>query len=261
MKVPQCVEAPLSSQSVTALGDQINQLDLCHKLAAKLCVTKLVPKTYQNEPYAGAVAIFWGAHLGLNAMESLQNIAVINGTPTLWGDALVAIVKASPHCEYLTTIFDEENKKAIVKTKRKGEPEETRTFSLDDAKRAGLAERETYKKHPKRMLQARARSHLLRDVYADLIKGFQIREITEEDYANYGAGEKDITPPPETDSKTLRALTAEIKHENLHVALSEATTEEELQKIRADITALAESQDKMNLKTLWVARRQELQDG
>ena len=68
---------------------------------------------------------------------------------------------------------------ATCKTKRKGDPVEvTRSFSIEDAKAAGLLSQNkpTWKLYPRRMLQMRARSWALRDKYADLLKGLQVRE-------------------------------------------------------------------------------------
>ncbi len=183
-----------SDPATKLLLQQTQQLDLAYGLAQKFCQTELVPKAYRNKPADGAVAIQWGAEIGLQPLQAMQNIAVINGNPSLWGDSLIALVKGSGLCEYLQTEYIEENGNLICRciTKRVNEPEEYREFSWNDAIVAGLANRDTYKNYPKRMLQNRARTHLLRDVYADVLKGFKVREIEEEDQETQQ--EKDITP-------------------------------------------------------------------
>ena len=187
-------------KKLQALQEQVQTLELCRQLGNHYAHTDMVPKQYQGKPESAAVAIQWGIEIGLQPLQALQNIAVISGVPALWGDALIAIIKGSGCCEYIRSEFDDTTMTAHVATKRKGEPEEVRSFSLDDAKKAGLLNRQTYQQHPKRMLNARARSHVLRDVYADLLRGFQVREIVEEDHPI----EKDITP--KTSSDTLKAL-------------------------------------------------------
>lgn len=175
---------------------QVQTLDMCRQLGHHYAQTDMVPKQYRGKPEDAAVAIQWGMEIGLQPLQALQNVAVVNGNATLWGDALVALVKQSGQCEYLTTQWDEPAMTAIVSTKRKGEPtEETRTYSMADAEKAGLAGRQTYQQHGKRMIQARARSHVLRDVYADLLKGFQVREVVEEDRDAFGEDYK--TPAKE----------------------------------------------------------------
>ena len=180
-----------SVQRMQSLVISLHTLEMCRSLAHHFCSTEMVPKQFREKPEDGAVAIMWGNEIGLDPLQSLQNVSVVNGTPSLWGDALTAIVKGSGQCEYLTSTFDDSTMTATVKTKRVNEPEEIRSYSMDDAKKAGLATKDTYMKHPKRMLQARARSHLLNDVYPDLLKGIKIREVMEEDGPRK---EVDVTP-------------------------------------------------------------------
>jgi len=196
----------LGKNSIELLRQQVEQLEVSRQLANHYCNTDMVPKQYQGKMESGAVAIQWGAEIGLSPLQALQNIAVINGNPSLWGDALIAIAKGSGQCEFITTHYDEEARRATVTTKRVGEPEESRSYSAQDAENAGLMGRDTYKKHLPRMLAARARSHVLRDVYADLLKGFQVREIMEEDRQQI---EKDITPTAKPASALRRPAKAE----------------------------------------------------
>lgn len=251
--VQQASPPALPAGALAELRNEVDELAVCFQLAEGLCNTQLVPQQFRGRPADGAVAILWGRHLGLNSTASLQNIAVINGIPTLWGDALVAIVKGNPACKYLTSDFDEENLVSTVKTQREGEPEEVRTYSWADATRAGLSTRDTYAKHPKRMLQARARSHLLRDVYADLLKGFQIREIIEEDDEVYGL-EKDVTPPPNTNSETLRELVMDAPEEqgmSIEDFIIGCRTSEDFEQAREMIRELPDGKEKERLKVVW----------
>lgn len=173
-------------RKIEALQVQVHTLEMCRQLGHHYAQTEMVPKQYRGKPEDAAVAIQWGMEIGLQALQSLQNVAVVNGNATLWGDALVALVKQSGQCEYLSTDWDESTQTATVRTKRKSEPEESRSYSMADAQQAGLTSRQTYQQHGRRMIQARARSHVLRDVYADLLKGFQVREVVEEDKEIYG---------------------------------------------------------------------------
>jgi hypothetical protein len=63
------------------------------QMAAK---SQLVPKEYRNQPEDIMLAVQLGSEVGLRPMQSLQNIAVINGRPAVWGDALPGLCKASP---------------------------------------------------------------------------------------------------------------------------------------------------------------------
>lgn len=140
-----------------------------------LAESDLVPKDFKGKPANCLIAIQWGAELGLKPLQALQNIAVINGRAGLWGDAVIALVRSSPLCEYITETDD--GKTATCRVKRRGEGEEVRTFSVDDAKAAGLSGKQgPWTQYPKRMRQMRARAFALRDVFPDVLKGMPIAE-------------------------------------------------------------------------------------
>lgn len=164
-------------------------LDEAMRLADMLATSNLVPKNYQNKPSDILVACSWGSEIGLKPLQALQNIAVINNVPAVWGDAVVALVRGSGLCEYINQDWDEATKTATCTVKRKGEPEQVRTFSYEDANIAGHLGKDTYKKNLRRMLSIRARAFALRDVFADVLKGLKVAEEVM-DYPE----EKDITP-------------------------------------------------------------------
>jgi len=186
----------MTQQTVVAVQQPKNgflmepqSLNEAMELANMLSSSNLVPKPYQNKPADVLVACQWGAEIGLKPLQSLQNIAVINNIPAVWGDAVVALVRASGLCEYIKQDWDEQTKTATCTVKRKGEPEEVRTFSYEDANIAGHLNKDTYKKNLRRMLSIRARAFALRDVFADVLKGLKVAEEVM-DYPE----EKDITP-------------------------------------------------------------------
>lgn len=145
------------------------------KLAEYMAKSDFVPKVYQGKPHNILIAVQMGAELGLKPMAALQNISVINGYPCLWGDSMLAIVKTHPDFEYIKEY--EENSVAICKLKRRNEPEHTSTFSQEDAKTAGLANKSgPWSQYPKRMRQMRARSWAIRNVFPDALKGLSVAE-------------------------------------------------------------------------------------
>mgnify|MGYP000673876712 FL=1 len=157
------------------------------EFAGLLAKSDIVPKDYQGKPGNVLVAIQWGMEIGLQPMQAMQNIAVINGRPSIWGDAMIALVRASPSFEYITETQDDKEATCVIK--RKGEPEAIRTFSMDDAKRAGLTGKSgPWTQYPKRMMQMRARSWALRDVFPDVLKGMICAEEAMD------SGPRDVTP-------------------------------------------------------------------
>ena len=142
-----------------------------------LAKSSLVPKEFKGKPEDILVAIDFGYMIGLNPMQSLTNIAVINGRPSIWGDAALALVKGSGKLEYIKEYFENDDV-AVCEVKRKDEPVAVvRKFSVEDAKKAGLwGKSGTWSQYPKRMLQMRARSWALRDTFPDVLSGIQIIE-------------------------------------------------------------------------------------
>lgn len=140
-----------------------------------LADSDMVPKDFRGKPGNCLIAMQWGNELGMKAIQAIQNIAVINGRPALWGDAVIALVRSSPLCEY---VQEEDNGHAATcKVKRRGEPEQSRTFGMDDAKQAGLLGKQgPWMQYPKRMRQMRARAFALRDVFPDVLRGMPVAE-------------------------------------------------------------------------------------
>jgi len=158
-----------------------------------LAGSSMVPKAYQGKPQDILVCVQWGYEIGLAPMQALQNIAVINGKPSVYGDAALALVQASSVCESIEETIEGEgtaNPVAICIARRVGRPAVIAKFSVEDAKRAGLwGKQGPWQAYPKRMLQMRARGFALRDAFPDVLRGL----ITAEEAADYPA-ERDITP-------------------------------------------------------------------
>lgn len=144
----------------------------------------MVPDHYQGKPANVLVAIQWGYELGLAPMQALQNISVINGKPSIWGDSMLALVKAHPAFRGIHEQFEGDT--AVCDVKREmanGEIETTRaTFSIAEAKQARLTDKKgPWQSYPNRMLKLRARGFALRDAFPDAIKGL----ITTEEAKDY----------------------------------------------------------------------------
>jgi hypothetical protein len=169
-----------------------------------LASSQMVPKAYQGKPQDIMVCVQWGYEIGLAPMQALQNIAVINGKPSVYGDAAMALVQASPVCEDVEEYFENEgtpNPIAVCVAKRKGRKPVVAKFSVEDAKRAGLwGKQGPWSAYPKRMMQMRARGFALRDAFPDVLKGL----ITAEEAQDY----------PEELSKNSKAISLQAKPAN-----------------------------------------------
>ena len=150
-----------------------------------VAASEFAPKDFRGKGGSCVLAIQFGAEIGLSPMQALQSIAVVNGRPSIYGDAAVAVVKASPLCEYVTETVEGEGDRMVATctAQRRGDPSPTvRQFSVADAKQAQLwGKPGPWTQYARRMLQMRARGFCLRDCFPDVLKGL----VTAEEAQDY----------------------------------------------------------------------------
>lgn len=160
------------------------------KFSEYISKSDLVPNDYRGRPANVFAAIQHGRELGLSPLQALQSIANINGRPGVFGDTQLALVQIHPDYEWHKEWVDGIGEKMVAhfQIKRRGHDLHEETFSVEDAKTAGLwDERKVINKrdggtmnnpapwhcYPKRMLKFRARGFGLRDKFADALKGLK----------------------------------------------------------------------------------------
>ena len=129
-------------QSVSIINGVATPSDIegLYRLAKVMSMSGLMPKGVQS-PEAVFVAVQMGLEVGLSPMQAVQNVAVINGRPSICGDAVLALVRASGLLVSLSETWEGEGDKlkAVCKAIRKNEPDPIiREFSVSDARAAGL---------------------------------------------------------------------------------------------------------------------------
>ncbi len=169
----------------------VNTLADALKVADIICKSIFCPKQFIGKPGDVLVCLQYGAELGLKPMQAVQNIAVINGKPSIFGDAMLAVCQQSPNWEWMTEEYLEDINGYKCTVKRKGAPEHSAIFTEADAKQAGLwGGSDPWRKYSKRMLQMRARGFALRDTFADCLKGL----ISAEEAGDYPNKESKLKP-------------------------------------------------------------------
>jgi len=224
-----------------------------------LADSDLVPKDFKGKAGNCLIAVQWGAELGLKPMQAMQNLAIINGRPSLWGDAVLALVRASSLCEYVMETDDGHT--ATCRVKRRGDPaEQIRTFSMEDAKAAGLAGKQgPWAQYPKRMRQMRARAFALRDVFPDVLRGLPVAEELMDTPPEKFMGMAETVKPETQETKTyaeedfaknlpawVKAVATGKKTRDALVGTVQTKgqlTPEQLQRLDAAITAAAPAPD------------------
>jgi len=182
------------------------------KLAAELFSRSgLVPQWCQN-PAQAAYVIEAGQELGFKPVQALQNFQLVNGQLGMRAQAIAGLIRRSGKAAYLKDRFEGEpgtpERCCIVESKRKDDSElKVTTFSLADAKQAGLLGKDNWKHYTDDMLWARAISRHGRRYYSDVTCGF------------YAAEElADIQPPEEVPTPQAPA-----RHEAQDVAVKDTT--------------------------------------
>ena len=158
----------VQQQAITAF-EPTNIRD-AYDFAKMLVASRMLPR-HLTTPEAVVAVVATGREIGLTTMQSVRNIYFVDGKVTLSADLIVSLVKRHPACEYFR-VSEATNESVTCETKRKGDPEPTTmTWTLKDAERAGLLNKDNWKKYPKAMLRARCSSDLARAVYPDAAMG------------------------------------------------------------------------------------------
>jgi len=177
-----------------ALAMRPRNWDELWHFAKVISETEFVPSPLRGKPGAVIAAVQYGNEVGLPPMTSLRWIAVINGTPSIWGDGYWMLVKNHPHTQWTKELSPDEAEKAgygECTIKRKDDPEPTiRRYTKEMAERAGLwgGRGDTLEKkkkspwylYPGRMLQMRARSLCGRDAIPEATGPLSMREEAED---------------------------------------------------------------------------------
>lgn len=205
-KLPALI-SPEQHNAVEAISNKLSY--------APLYTKHLWPKDGNPEQAAANIyaAIQTGLELGLSTMMALRNAVVIHEAIGFKADGIAAIIVGSSACEYLIPI-ETTAQISVWETKRKGHPKPVRyTFTMDDARRAGLTERKgsLYGKFPARMLSARCKAFLARDVYPDVMAGV----YTDEEVESFRPPVTTVSEPPQDPTQ------APCHHEAISAELTE----------------------------------------
>lgn len=178
--------ARTNGASVPATTDQTtvaftpDSFERLYAMAEVFAASDLVSTALRNKPANVAITIATGLELGLSPMQSLRLIHVWNAKPSLSSDLIVALVKRSPTCK-MFRLVESTDKVATYKAQRVDDDEPTTmSYTIEQAKRAGLTNKDVWKAHTEAMLRARASAALARVVFPDVAAGLYTEDEGEE---------------------------------------------------------------------------------
>lgn len=137
-------------------------------IAGTLVKSGLLPSSIKTAEAASAV-ILKGRELAIPPMQAFSHIHVIQGRPTCSSELMLALL-ARGGCTWDWT-KDGSTGEAEILFRRKGFKDVPGRFTLDEAKKAGLLNKDTWKNYPASMLRARAIASGARMIGPDLLAG------------------------------------------------------------------------------------------
>lgn len=138
---------------------------------ARLASSTILPTAYRGNAANAFVAAETGAALGLEPIQALASIAVINGRATLSSDLMAAVIRRAGH----TLRIVENSPESVTATLIRADDrkfEFTVTWDKDKAVKAGLwGQRGPWSQYPTQMLRARAITEVARQGASEALMG------------------------------------------------------------------------------------------
>lgn len=161
----------------------------------------LLPQAYRDNPANVLIAIGLGKAIGITPAQALYEIYVVNGRPSPSANLLGALVRRAGH----KLRIEGDTQRATATLIRHDDPDHpfSATWTIEQAKAAGLTGKDTWKSYPAAMLRARAISEVVRMGASEAVMGME-----------YSAEEmRDITATTEVAAPTLDTIRAAVKPE------------------------------------------------
>lgn len=170
-------------------------LDTQLRYAAEIAKSGLIPEAFRKRPENVLLAIEWGRELGLTPIASLNEIYVVHGSPSLSAKSMLMLARRAGHRVRVTG----DAKSATCEIVRADDldfPHRV-TYTLDDAKQAGLMGNTGWKAQPTNMLRWRAISNAVRLACPEVLGGISYlpEEVEEISRRNQAQRSKPVQVP------------------------------------------------------------------
>ena len=218
------------SEIVRQRSQDLSTMESAYKMCQVLSKSDLVPKSYRGKAENVFLAYIAGQPFGWDVTMSMRSFHIIEGTPSLKPEIQLALVRQAGHS---VTVEKSSVDLVVINGKRSDTNDiATASYSIEDAKRAGLLGKGNWKTYPEDMLFARAVSRLCRRLFQDCLLG-----------CAYTPEELGAQTNPEGDVIAVTPV------KELNVEIQPTSTIEDVQEETADIIERVETATKTSLLT------------
>ncbi len=154
---------------VRHMSNEMAAWEAMREQADVLVRSGFLPKAIRTPEQALAI-MQTGKELGLGPMQALRSIHIIEGKPTMSADLIAALVHSRLPGSLLR-VTESTDLVCSIEAARPGREATLFSFSMEDAKRAGLTGKDNWRKFPRAMLRARCITETARAVFADCVLG------------------------------------------------------------------------------------------
>lgn len=158
---------------MTEIAVRPTELDGRITYARALAASNLLPKQYRQNPENVLYAIEYGSALGLDPVQAMNSVHVIEGKPSPSSGLIGAMVRKAGH-KLRVRVTHEPELTAVAQIIRSDDPEFTfeSRWTMKRAQRAGVAGKHVWKAYPEAMLKARAITEVAREACEEALLGF-----------------------------------------------------------------------------------------
>jgi hypothetical protein len=167
----------MTAQPAEQTGTDVARIDTSQALtlrasmdyAQALAQSNMLPAQFRKQPANVLWAMEYGRTIGLTPMAAITGVHVIEGKPSASAGLISGLVRRAGH----KLRIKGDARAATCTIIRSDDPSEpfVVTFTIDDAKTAGLLNKDVWKRYPSSMLKARAISQCARDACEEVLFG------------------------------------------------------------------------------------------
>lgn len=185
----------------------------------------LVPEDYRNKPADIFVAVTLGQSVGISPIQSLSEINVIKGKPTMSASLIAAQVRKAGHKLRIEVDETPGKESAICTIIRRDDPDHPFVSKRDRAwaQRMGLLNNSNYIKQPATMLKKRAITDCARDACSEALCGI---DCTPDEMSDFDDVEAKVEETVEsTRNKTVGSTKTVKPKQNVEIIEAEVVNE------------------------------------